>query len=485
MWCASGTRAPSRNRTFFVTDRIDGLPFTTDAGASWATWRPRVVGLLDVLARVHLAGVVHRDLKPANVLVNRDGRVVILDFGLAQGRLVERSTGGLVEGTPRYMAPEQRAALPSDERTDLYAVGGMILELVTGEPLTNPPRLDRLRKAPVPPVLVEMVERMLAVSPADRPESALEVLTALGADPRLDIGAGMPAGPWTEEQLRALFVDRKRSFLHLAEDAAELLFAETAGDEAATRRVLDRWILAGLASWSGDGRNRDHPLGDRANRRSPTGIAAVRAGGDVGGGCRAGRGQRSGPTDRGGDGGIGSPGAGVGGARRGGAVGAGDPVGARVAGGPGGVVARARDGPGGGAGVVPGAAGGHRSGVQDEGGDAAKGSAGGVGGEPQRALEVLAEKPAGLPEPLETTGTQCDGRPCPSFDLQTHERELVGIEGWAERTPTGPASGTGGSGTCATASGGTPRRASSSSKRRGPGRSIASGPSCRTWRCWR
>lgn len=244
------------DRSFFVTELVDGSPFTEDAGAGagWAAWRPRVIALLDVLARVHLAGVVHRDLKPANVFVDRGGRVVILDFGLAQGRLVERSTGGLIEGTPRYMAPEQRAARPSDERTDLYAAGGMILELVTGRLPEQPPSFDRLRAAPVPAALIAVVERMLAEDPADRPASALEVLAALDADPRADIGAGMPPGPWSELQLRALFVDRKRTFLHLAEDAARLLFAETGGEEQASRAVVDRWIRAGLASWSGDGR---------------------------------------------------------------------------------------------------------------------------------------------------------------------------------------------------------------------------------------
>ncbi|MCB9688020.1 MAG: serine/threonine protein kinase [Alphaproteobacteria bacterium] len=242
------------DRSFFVTQRIDGVPFTEGAGTSWTSWRPRVLGLLDVLARIHLAGVVHRDLKPANVLVDRAGRVVVLDFGLAQGRSVEVPTGGLVEGTPRYMAPEQRDARPSDERTDLYAAGGMILELVTGEPLTRPPRFDALRTAPVPPALVEVVEQMLAEDREDRPASALEVLARLDADPRDDIGAGMPRGPWSERTLRRLFVDRARSFLHLATDAAALLFEETGGDEERTRAVLQRWIRLGLASWSGDGR---------------------------------------------------------------------------------------------------------------------------------------------------------------------------------------------------------------------------------------
>ncbi|MEQ1568652.1 MAG: serine/threonine-protein kinase [Myxococcota bacterium] len=244
------------DRSFFVTDRIDGVPYTVGCAPGWESWRPRVIGLLDVLARVHLAGVVHRDLKPANVLVDRAERVVLLDFGLAQGRLVERGTGGWIEGTPLYMAPEQLRAEPCDERTDLYAAGAMIFELVTGRRWALEPAGGRgeLIRAAVPAALAEQVERMLAVDPAHRPRSALAVLEAIDADPRADLGAGLGPGPWTERALRALFVDRRRSFLHLAEDGARLLFAEAHGDPRATRATLERWIGAGLVSWSGDGR---------------------------------------------------------------------------------------------------------------------------------------------------------------------------------------------------------------------------------------
>ena len=94
---------------------------------------------------------------------------------------------------------------------------------------------------------------MLAVDRADRPASALEVLAALDADPRPDIGARMPPGPWSEDQLRQLFVDRRVSSStsrKTPRSSCSRRPAATRGD----RRALDRWIRVGLASWSGDGR---------------------------------------------------------------------------------------------------------------------------------------------------------------------------------------------------------------------------------------
>lgn len=241
--------------TFLVTDIVDGRPFSSlrERGGVDA-WLPSVLALLDTLARVHLAGVVHRDLKPGNVLVDRAGRPVILDFGLAQGRVVEAAASGLVEGTPRYMAPEQRRGDPCDERTDLYAVGGMIHELVTGQPPTLPVDVGRLERASLPPELLSVLLQMLAEDPEDRPASALDVLVALDADPRADLTAALGEGPWTEGALRGLFAGRDVSFLHLADDGARLLHAAGGGDPRRTRAELDRWIRAGLASWTGDGR---------------------------------------------------------------------------------------------------------------------------------------------------------------------------------------------------------------------------------------
>jgi serine/threonine-protein kinase len=90
-----------------------------------------VLQVLEGLGRAHAAGIVHRDIKPANVFLTRDGNVKIMDFGVAFTKSSETSVGTAV-GTPDYMSPEQVGGGSVDERSDLFSVGAMLLELVSG-----------------------------------------------------------------------------------------------------------------------------------------------------------------------------------------------------------------------------------------------------------------------------------------------------------------------------------------------------------------
>lgn len=139
--------------------------------------------LLDVLARLHAAGLAHRDIKPSNVLVDRRGRVQVLDFGIGRFFDRARSDGDTdVFGTMPYMSPEQLAGLPSDHRVDLFATGLMIWEAIAGErpspgnPLGWVTRtcLERLtplatRYVEVPRRLSKVVAHLTAVDPSSRP----------------------------------------------------------------------------------------------------------------------------------------------------------------------------------------------------------------------------------------------------------------------------------------------------------------------------
>ena len=154
------------------------------------TLSPRhVLGLIaqatEALACAHAAGIVHCDMKPANVLVD-GGRVKIADFGIAQAAgAVPLTQAGLVTGTPGYLSPEQVAGLPATPASDLYGLGMIAYECLTGRPPFRGSPLavayahaDRplpSLPATVPAPVAELVAALTAKDPKDRPADALAV----------------------------------------------------------------------------------------------------------------------------------------------------------------------------------------------------------------------------------------------------------------------------------------------------------------------
>jgi eukaryotic-like serine/threonine-protein kinase len=150
----------------------------------------------EALAAAHAEGVIHRDLKPQNILVGKDDQIYISDFGLAKsfedGAVAMTKTGAFL-GTPRYMSPEQVEGRPADQRSDLYAYGLILYEMVTGDvPFTGESTLkvmyQRVQEKPkspkttnptLPNWLVRIIMRALERAPEARYQSAYEILADL------------------------------------------------------------------------------------------------------------------------------------------------------------------------------------------------------------------------------------------------------------------------------------------------------------------
>ncbi|MFD6887706.1 serine/threonine-protein kinase [Streptomyces sp. NPDC059957] len=175
-----------RTVVFLVMELVDGLPLDAERGPAAVEDVVRWgVQICEGLQAAHAAGIVHRDIKPANILLTAKGRIKICDFGIArESGMRGLTTTGAVIGTPAYMAPEQ-ARGEHDARTDLYALGCVLYELLTGEPpftgtgwdmlaqhAARMPEPVRTHRPEVTGELDRLVLRLLSKDPADRPQSA-------------------------------------------------------------------------------------------------------------------------------------------------------------------------------------------------------------------------------------------------------------------------------------------------------------------------
>jgi beta-lactam-binding protein with PASTA domain len=151
--------------------------------------------VLSAAGFAHERGFVHRDLKPMNVLIDRSGRVRVTDFGIARAGGSEITRTGSVLGTAQYLSPEQAQGFDVTQSSDLYSIGVMLFEMLTGrvpfdgdnavaiamkQVSEQPPPPSALNPS-VPPALDSVVMRALAKDPANRYSSAEEMLTALDA----------------------------------------------------------------------------------------------------------------------------------------------------------------------------------------------------------------------------------------------------------------------------------------------------------------
>jgi len=192
-------------RFYLAMEFVDGETLARRLGQAGAFPPTEATELVRDLARAlgaaHARGIYHRDIKPENVLLAAGGTAKLADFGiarLAEGPRDARETAaGLIFGTPQYMSPEQAAGQRQDGRSDVYALGVLLYELLTGAPpfvgasathvlaahlLSPVPRLPgQGPHGPIPSTLADLVGRMMAKSAAERPATMAEVEAALDA----------------------------------------------------------------------------------------------------------------------------------------------------------------------------------------------------------------------------------------------------------------------------------------------------------------
>ncbi len=195
--------------TYIAMELVEGQPLSAMIGGDGLPVEMAIrygAQIADALAHAHERGVVHRDLKSANVIITPEGRPKVLDFGLAK-RVIEASSAdatrtaeplteaGTVSGTLSYMAPEVLRGEPADARSDLWALGVMLYQAVTGTlPFQGPTGFqissailrDSAPPLPVgpggaPPGLAAIIQRLLAKQPGERYQRAGEVRAALEA----------------------------------------------------------------------------------------------------------------------------------------------------------------------------------------------------------------------------------------------------------------------------------------------------------------
>ena len=229
--------------------------------------------ILSALSAAHDLGIVHRDIKPENILISKDGRIKIADFGLARGELIGTTMtaeSSVVLGSVSYLSPEQVQRGIPDSRSDVYAAGIVAYEMLTGEkPFSGDspiqiaykhvneaiPRLRSKRKD-IPQGLDELIASATAKNPDDRPRAAGEFLARLQTiqielDPKknqMDLGLDLPVEPIREKARKKSKVEPiKEKTLDVKETTREIKRKEEKKKRASKRVRRNRKVALILA----------------------------------------------------------------------------------------------------------------------------------------------------------------------------------------------------------------------------------------------
>src|SRR5438445_40249 len=217
--------------------------------------------ILSALRFAHRHGIVHRDIKPHNVLVDREGRVKVTDFGIARAGTSQMTEAGSIVGTAQYLSPEQARGTEVDQRSDLYSLGVVLYELLTGQTpfdgdtpveiamkhLSATPRPPSQIRRDVPRELDMVVIRALAKDPATRYQSADEMDADLE---RVVRGAAVSAATTDS----ATQIMRAPAGLAVADTAATMIAPRGAAGAVVQEEIVEEergrpwwpWLIAAL-----------------------------------------------------------------------------------------------------------------------------------------------------------------------------------------------------------------------------------------------
>jgi beta-lactam-binding protein with PASTA domain len=249
-------RGEARGTSYIAMEYLDGPTVKEEIGHRAPMPEPEVIGYatqaLAALDAAHRQGVVHRDIKPHNMVLTDEGRLKVTDFGIARAANTQQMTEvGSIVGTAQYLSPEQARGLPVGPQSDIYSMGIVLYEMLTGDvpfngdsaveiamkQVSDPPPPLHTRNRLVSPAMEQVVMRALAKDPALRFQSARQMAEELGR-----VSRGQAASPDTQQATRVIAAGDATRVIR-PESATGVLRPPPPPERPAPRRSVLPWLL--------------------------------------------------------------------------------------------------------------------------------------------------------------------------------------------------------------------------------------------------